>query len=794
MIKKIVRRSLLKNKIMIISIFILFVLAAILSGTNNFAFPQAEKEVEKIVEKGHREEFTMFVNPLANEKFSDEYFKQVEENYDLEINYAPRYSIVEKNNSIEKTHVIEQYREDLTINKPVLVAGSFPLQKNEVLVSENAATALNQKIGDKITLNDVEYIISGFAYFSNYFMELDIYTSMSFLPDYELTQVYYMNEKSFTEIIPKLSDIKIEKISGVFHEDYSRTKRLDISKEILANETFIGPVILQDGSFLYDQNGGITLEEKPLFISYLDAYFNPTVTAIDSELSADSLMLNIFSYVINIISALLMIVLFNNVFKTQRREIGIVKAEGITYRELSVQYTKSIITILLISTVLGTIVAMFSARGIIDLIRQFYAFPFAEFQKSFLIIGLIEILLVLAVIVLAVYFFSIRRNLLISPLILIKNVDSESHPKIHITKFLKFLSFKKKYLINILLRNFSKVLLLTFAVFVSSFLLLMGSLSYDQINKLVNNNYAEQLGYDYEIRFTQDYDYPEVTSKSGAVYNLNLDKSDDKLSMKAFDSYNENIFKIENLNSKVIAHELYREGIVISSFLQNNFDLEIGDTVELLSPFDLETVISVEVVEVTNTLYQDVALIDINYLNELLGVDFYNTTFGNGSYEKLLATDPSATVIETDIFGEEISESLSIIYATIGVVVVIAVIISLITIGVISNIIIKKSSKTISIMKVLGYKDREIKNITTSAFKWIIVIVYFSTIPIIEKLIQVIIEKATSGLDFTFVIDIGWKFSLYGFLVLLFVYFVSANFAYRAIKKIDLSESLKLDE
>ncbi len=97
-------------------------------------------------------------------------------------------------------------------------------------------------------------------------------------------------------------------------------------------------------------------------------------------------------------------------------------------------------------------------------------------------------------------------------------------------------------------------------------------------------------------------------------------------------------------------------------------------------------------------------------------------------------------------------------------------------------------------MKVLGYTNREIRTMTTSVYKWILIVVYFVSIPIFRQIIQTIIDIAFKDLDFSIKIHIGIQASLFGFVIILLVYLVAMFLSNRQIKKIKLSESLKADE
>ncbi len=795
MVNLIVRRSILKNKLMVTSLVVLFIVATTLSFTNALVNPQAMDEVETMNEEGNREDFSLVLNPYVKDIVIEDYTVELEDEYNIMIDYTPKYVLLEDEGmDSDKVYVIEKYYESLEINKPILDEGSYP-SEGEILISVTSASSLDYVIGDKITLNEVEYTISGLAYFANYSLEVDPIYGKNIITDHDLTQVIYMNATSFNDVVISSKEQYVSKFSGKFDEELTKEERIKRLDELQSSEVIDMPVVLQDGSVLLDEFGETVTEEVETFMMVIDKSLNLSMTAIDSEFSANELFLRIMAYVIILISIMLMIILFNNIFKTQRREIGIVKAEGITFKELAYRYVIVITAVLFVGMIIGIIFASFISQFFIGLFLDYYVFPFDGFKLQYILFGLFEILVVLLIIVVIIYIFSIRKNLIIKPISLIKNVENdENNTKLKFSPTLKFFSFRTKYRINILVRNFSKVLLLTFAVFASSLLLLMGSIMFREVNRLIDSTYDEQLGYEYQLTYSNDYKLENFDDTVGSYYSVEAVDNSKNLNVYGFNSSNEDIFNLENTDKDIIDHSLYDEGIVLSNTAVDDYNLEVGDVLVIINPFDLESEIEIEVVDITNTLFQNSAAIDIGYLNGLFDTKYYNTIYGNGDYAEAMNKDMNASLIETNNFISQIEDSLSIFYGVIIFIAVLSGIVTFVTMGIISSLIVKRNSKVISIMKVLGYTNKEIKNITVSAFKWIVITVYFSTIPLVEKMVQKIIAQATAGSDLVFNIEVDLLTAMYGFSILFIIYLISSNFTYRMIQKIDLSESLKVDE
>ena len=72
-----------------------------------------------------------------------------------------------------------------------------------------------------------------------------------------------------------------------------------------------------------------------------------------------------------------------------------------------------------------------------------------------------------------------------------------------------------------------------------------------------------------------------------------------------------------------------------------------------------------------------------------------------------------------------------------------------------------------------NYADIGPQDLTTGSYKYIITAVYFISIPLVEGMINTLIDTLLADSDFSFAISINWKFALMGYLVIIIVYLIS---------------------
>ncbi|MBL0701782.1 MAG: hypothetical protein JJV90_01535, partial [Spiroplasma sp.] len=200
---------------------------------------------------------------------------------------------------------------------------------------------------------------------------------------------------------------------------------------------------------------------------------------------------------------------------------------------------------------------------------------------------------------------------------------------------------------------------------------------------------------------------------------------------------------------------------------------------------------------IANDPTQSNLFMDIEFFREEFDIkdDFYTGFVGDSQNStEIKEEDEAATYISVIEMQEMVEENMGAMYTMIGIIVVIATVISLITLLVVGGIVVNNNSKTISILRVLGYRSLEIRKFTTSSYKWVITIVYFGSLNFIEFAINTIISYILSETDFNLNVNIDLKWALIGYFIIMLTYLFSMKMTERKINKVLLSESLKIDE
>lgn len=798
MIFKIVRKSMNKKKGLVISIFILMILSTMLLSMTSLIYNTLADNYDQMLGDNQVEDYRMYSMYTMRDKYPDEMIEEIEDKYDLTIEKKLTTSYEEETDSNKEIYEINKYDSDAKLNQISLVDGEYPENEYEIILQPGYFTASGKKIGDSITVGDQDYKIVGEAYFTEYVMPISM-TNQIVYPDFEKFAPVYLNGETFDKVLEKDQSNVVMYFSVKFNNETTKQERDDIISEIKKDYKTAIPLLDENGAPQINEEGKLKEEQIELFPISLSYELNSPISGVTTEVSASKNMFLTLSIFLMIMSGFLAVILINNVFKTQRREMGILKAEGVSIAKLSLGFIAYMAVIIVVAAGIGMFVSQYSAQILTDLYAdyfQIYEYPVST--ETWMVV-LKNISIAVGSILILVYFVSIYKNLNQKTLLLIKNIDSERPPRVSLTRHLTFLGFKAKNQINILMRNFSKTILLAFGVFASSLLILMGVIMYTSLDKVINNTGSVNT-YDYTVHAADGKSLEQTKNSILEEYVLLTDvdsdvelTENDNVQFEAFDVKNNEFVNLKNASGQKIDST---DGLIVSDSFLKKYELAIGDSIAFENPYDSDMDIEVKIVDEVKDYMMPAMYIDLDYAQELLDIsDNYATSeMVAGSPDALLEKyEGSYSQEKIDIVGQ-MKDMMAIMNTVIVLIGTLAAVVGFIALSTISNVIIDSNRKTISIMKVMGYTENEVKATTIGFFKWIVVVVYFACIPLVEKVLKLLVAQATSEMDFDIDINIDLKFALFGFVIIFLTYVVSERVAYRRIKKVKISESLKADE
>jgi len=123
---------------------------------------------------------------------------------------------------------------------------------------------------------------------------------------------------------------------------------------------------------------------------------------------------------------------------------------------------------------------------------------------------------------------------------------------------------------------------------------------------------------------------------------------------------------------------------------------------------------------------------------------------------------------------------------------VIAFIIGMIVIYLVTSMIVEENKGTISLMKIFGYRKREINSLILNSSTVVVVIGYIIGIPLTLSAIGVLVQSLENSVGMTLPpLTIDLSYILIGFIAVMFAYELSKLLCKKKVNKVSMSEALK---
>ncbi len=775
MVKKVVLRSLLKEKWIFLAINVLIFMTLFLSTLALFSYFIGLGNVKTYNEIANVEDFEFnTIKPLSNDQLDD-----LEQKYNIRIEKNNFFNYFNENKSIK----IYKYNENLKINKVQVTKGNKQLKENEILIGKDFANKNNIKINDYININNIKLKVIGYSFHPE-----DTYAvkENDLLPKKDAITTGFVNERTYNNLINKSSiqddyiyRVKFNnpKVEENFYESFQNEYKIKLPKQ----------------NILGIQSLPLEFKEYNNIINIVKYRQNLKMGILYLEYLAISIIMLAMSFIIGLITIILTIFLFKSIIQKQKRDLGILIASGTNKNQIANQYFKIFSISIIIVFIISTISSYFAFLGFNNLLEEFFNFIKYPTSLSFIIYCLIIFLIETFILIMAVNYFAIKPNLNIKVLDMIYNTKMIKPKGIKAKKRKSNLSFSNKLKVNTLIRNKGKTILLIYGVAFSSFLILFSFLMLNGFVNMKQNLYGDEFSYNVEAVYSKDFK-PAPTKYNDESIIYFISQIDDKeIPCVAYNVNNKYI----NINNNI---ELKNNEVYITSALAKNLKVQKGDVIQIKNPLDLTEKYNLKVKEIADSKAEEKIYLNINFVHNKFNL---NNKYYNGivtkdkTKEQISQGDKKLNYYSTDDLIVGINQYSKMLNFAIFIICFLALLISIIGLLVVTNIIIKNNEKIISIMKVLGYSNKEINSYILSGYKYIVVITYIIMYPLSiigAKAYLDFILNLVEDLNYPIVLEGNFKIFFVGLILIFFCYEVSLIFTKRRVAKVKLSKTLNIDE
>ncbi|WP_027438660.1 ABC transporter permease [Lachnospira multipara] len=679
----------------------------------------------------------------------------------------------DNSNDGEKDATVRVFKNRLNVDKACLMEGKLPSTNSEIAIDRMHADNNDLKIGDTIYVDGSAFTITGF-------ISLPDYVCL-----YENNSDFMFDALSFNVAV--VTDEAYENIDD--NEKYSYAYKYD---ERPANDTeakekaedLLENVIEEIKTSYFDT----TIANENKIVDFVPAYLNNGINFAPDDLEGDLSMSYILLVVFVIVIAFIFAVSARNTIHKEATTIGTLRASGFTRGEILRHYLFIPSWVTLFAAIFGNILGYTYLKNVaVSLYYNSYSLP--TYKTVWSVDAFIYTTLIPVVIMLLVNFLVIVSKIRMDILNFLRgNLSKSKRSKaVRLPRW----KFMKRFRLRIILQNIGGYLILAIGLFFVVFLLTFATAMPETINKYQKTSVEEMFAnYQYVLKTTIDENGNEIKTD-----NENADKYS-YTSLETVDGVRVSepigVYGVNKNNDYIdLAKDLSNNEVYVSSCYADKFGLKAGDSICLKEKYGDKTY-EFEIVGIYD--YQGALCI-------FMDNDAYNETFDleEGSFTGYLSdeeiTDIEDKYIVSVIDKEDITKVSRQLKHSMGGMMdffrVALVIVSALLVIVLTKIITERNALSISMVKVLGFKNSEIASLYIMAtgivaFVSIVISVFLSNI-----LMAQVWRWYLKTLD-------GWLayylsyFSMFKIGLLAFVGFiVAALVCYKLIKKIPMTDAIK---
>lgn len=640
-----------------------------------------------------------------------------------------------------------------TVNIPAVQEGKLP-GASEIMLDRVFAETNGYNIGDTITLANKDFTVSGYSLLPNF-----IYVVQS-------KEVMMNDPNTFGVGVVGQADF-----TALPNQNQVYAIRFNERDNIQTQETAVKNELRSQGIRITSWQS----TDKKINVSYV-----PMEVSVLSTVSAA------VPLVMLALTCVLLGMLMWRMIKSESVLIGTFYAQGYRKQELRRHYLMFPLLVSVIGAAVGSILGIFLTDVMFNFMATAFPMPVHEtIYNNWLIIFAV----LLPIIVLCgVTWVIIGRILKTPPAILMKGGESKSKANF-IEKNLRLdrLKFNRKFQIREQARSLSRSFFLLFGVVVATMLILYGFTMKSSVDYMLNEGVKEMynLNYEYVFKSGKTGEPPAGTEQFGAAYVSLVNDDDVSFYITGVLPGTERI-RLKDLSGQTLKPEQN----TITAPMAQKLDVNVGDA---LTVFDTENgkEHSFIIEQVADTYVGDFLFMPLDRFNAEFGLpaDAYigiwsdePMTFSRGEIQTTKSIDAIVAG-----FDSLINQMGPMIYGLISA----AFIVGLIIIYIATGLVVDESRASISLMKVFGYRKKEINKLILNSNTVIVVLGYLLGVPALLGTVDIFYQSLTESLQLVLPVKLNVWYMLLGLIVVMVTYEFAKLMCRKKVARIPMNEALK---
>lgn len=647
------------------------------------------------------------------------------------------------------------------VNRADLMDGRFPEAEDEIAIDRMYADNNELSVGDTVEVAGSRLEITGLVALSDYSALFSDNSDMMF--DAMKFGVAVMTKDGFAQF----GDARLHYgYAWKYDEEPEDDAQEKAWSEELAKEIY---------KLVFDNTGNAAAVVK-----FIPRYANQAIRFTGNDMGGDRSMMLVLLYILLAILAFVFAVTTNHTITNEAAVIGTLRASGYTKRELLCHYISLPVLITVLGALVGNILGYTAFKELCaGMYYGSYSLPAYETRwnvDAFLLTTVIPVILMLVINLVIIY-----RKLGLSPLQFLRRDLTRRRRKKAIR--LPHFSFFTRFRLRIILQNMPSYVTLLIGITFANILLLFGMM----MSPLLAHFQQETISH-----MAANYQYvlkvPVQTAHAGAEsYCACTLVTREEDGSKSEDI---TIYGVER-DSRFVDVKLPEDGVYVSDSYADKYGLSKGDKITLKEKYsDEEHQFDIAGV------YEYPAALAVFMAKEAYAEEFgmeegyFNGYFSDEKLEDMPQDAILSVITEDDLtkVSRQLDVSMGKMFYMINV---FAVVLYALLIYLLTKLIIERNASSISMVKILGYRNGEISRLYLLATTWVVIVSVMVSLLLATGILNVIYRAMLSSMTgwLTFYMA-PWIYPA-AFVMGLAAYGLVALLQMRGIWRIPMDEALK---
>ncbi len=705
---------------------------------------------KKIITKKNIEDFTFYPNTTQISSSKEENTSHLVDDLANTYNFTwedHKYTFYSSSDTLYRI-----YSSERLIDKFLIIEGEMINSNDETMIDYLYAKEHNLSKGDKIKIKGKEYLISAIVVLPD--MINPIVDDSGKLYDKEDQAILIMNE----DVLNQIGTVKhsyVGKFNGLVKSDVIKKMKEDTNfstfTEVSNNSRILGSLFIQK-----------------------------------------KLNLIILGFSVGILSSIVVLMILISISESiskDYKKLGVLKALGYTNFEVCRRYL-NYFTIVGFSTFLGYTLGKIIAVPFFKILYSNYSIPYIKTNFFDNILFLVFIPTLFCSIVALFYSMQKVRKPALSMIVGKNNKNSNIMVQI-LNKYSTKADFLKQTRKKLLFSRMIIVFFVAFSGFAFTVQALFAYSTYNISNNIVKSVMSE-YGYKNKVIFLSEHsDDLYNDSLKFYVQRGQLLVNDDYLDIELYELNDDNLSLLKLTNSEDDSINITEtDGVVINKWMSIKYNLRKGDTISISingKKYNLK------VGEVSQSVYGSEIYVSNEYLNRII-----ERSGGNFIYNGILTNESISfndkehlSIVSKDEISNMFSKSnqlyrvFSIMLFICGMVIGLTVLIMAL------YSVIENNKKNISLMKLIGYSDKECDYLVINSYRFVVIIGYVIALPYTYVLCSIMFNMLTKNSNVAYLVNINIFEIICCLIFIIIITEVSLKYFKSKLKKVTFKEILE---